>query len=443
MRSDYPIAVDLFAGAGGFSLGMEQAGFDVRAAVEIDPIHCGVHLFNFPHCKVLPVSACDLTGGAIREAARIGDQPVDCVFGGPPCQGFSMMGQRSMADPRNRLVLEFVRLVSELQARTFVFENVKGLTVGEHKAFLHELVEAFTAHGYDVRLAWQVLDAAHYGVPQHRQRLILLGARAGQPLPNYPRPTHLPADRPAGLALQERGPDCGQALGDLPDAERFDALWNGDSVQANLAEPSAYAAIMRCEGEEDWFSGARREWDRQTLTCSTRSNHSEISRRRFAETPAGSAEPISRFFKLHPDGLCNTLRAGTDAARGAFTSPRPIHYAFPRCVTVREMLRLHGYPDWFRMHGSNWHGGREVGNSVPPPLARMIGLEVAHALGARAMPPRAEQKLGNPELLRTDLRRASAMFGVVATPSKPDRKSGARKRSQAETEAERLGALGA
>ena len=183
-----PLGIDLFAGAGGLSLGFEQAGFDVAAAVEIDPVHAAVHKFNFPNTAVLPQSVEGLSAAAIREAAGIGDRKIDCVFGGAPCQGFSMIGHRVLDDPRNKLVLEFVRIVTDLNARTFVFENVKGLTVGKHKRFLAELVEAFDSAGYVVRTPWQVLNAGHYGTPQSRDRLILLGARKGENLPDYPAP---------------------------------------------------------------------------------------------------------------------------------------------------------------------------------------------------------------------------------------------------------------
>lgn len=126
-----PVAVDLFAGAGGMSLGFEQAGFDVCAAVEIDPIHACIHKFNFPHCTVIPQSVKNLSGEAIRKIANIKGK-VDLVIGGAPCQGFSLIGKRSFDDPRNSLVMDFVRIVEELDADYFVFENVKGLTIGTH-----------------------------------------------------------------------------------------------------------------------------------------------------------------------------------------------------------------------------------------------------------------------------------------------------------------------
>jgi DNA (cytosine-5)-methyltransferase 1 len=433
-----PIAIDLFAGVGGLSLGFEQAGFDVVAAVEIDPIHAAAHRFNFPDCAVIPRSIAGLSGEEVRRAAAIGDRPIQLAMGGPPCQGFSLIGQRVLDDPRNALVREYVRIVRELEPDYFLFENVKGLTLGRHRAFLHELVEAFQGAGYRLVLPWRVLNAAHYGVPQDRERLFLLGAREGLSLPVYPAPSTSIAGKRKPLDGLPPGPSCRDALADLPDADRYRALLDDDSVaKPSWGEPSAYARALRCLDGEGWYCGYRRRFDHRLLTASMRTEHSAISKRRFAETESGRIEPISRFFRLPPDGVSNTLRAGTDSARGAFTSPRPIHYALPRCVTVREMARLHGFPDWFRFHRTKWHGARQIGNAVPPPLARALAGSIAAALGIEPETPGRVMELGDPALLGMDMGEAAQYFGIQVPIARRDKKSGARKRKQHEIEVQR------
>lgn len=424
-----PIGIDLFAGAGGLSLGFEQAGFDVVAAVEIDPVHAAVHEFNFPHCAVIPRSVTDLTGDMIRKAAGIGEKKVDVVFGGAPCQGFSLIGHRAFDDPRNSLVKDFVRIVRELESEYFVFENVKGLTVGKHRKFLDELIQEFSAAGYDVVESWKVLNACEYGVPQDRQRLFLLGAKKGRKLPSYPSPiTSKPGRAEAALPS---APTCADALKDLPDAERFKSLNVSDEVEVKKwGATSAYGKLMRCEVPEGWAYGYQRKWDPSLLTSSMRSEHTEISRARFATTEPGEVEPISRFFRLPPDGVSNTLRAGTDAARGAFTSPRPIHYKWNRCVTVREMARLHGFPDWFRFNETKWHGARQIGNSVPPPLARAVASEVLRAMGVKPKKPAQRISLGEDALLRMGMGEAASYWGITNPIAQRDRKSGVKKRKQ-------------
>ncbi len=426
------------------SLGFEQAGFNVVAAVDIDPVHCAVHEFNFPQTVVIPRSVADLSGYDIRLAAGIGDTKIDCVFGGPPCQGFSMMGQRALDDPRNSLVMDFVRLVAELDADTFVFENVKGLTVGKQRKFMEELIVAFRERGYHVRMPWRVLDAATYGVPQHRQRLFLFGAKENVALPDYPLPSTNPANGKRRMLGLPFGPNCKEAIGDLPDADQFELLLHSDAVSTEAFKtPSSYAAEMRCMTNNAWHLGYVRGWNPAKMTSSARTIHSGISQRRFSETATGSVEPISRFFKLAPDGLSNTLRAGTDGSRGAFTSPRPIHYQFARCVTVREMARLHGFPDWFRFHATKWHGARQIGNAVPPPLARAVASMVVKALGVGLEPTSKCVELGDVALISMEMSEAAEHFGVAKPSSKRDRKSGLRKRKQHEIETshERLRAV--
>lgn len=346
-----------------------------------------------------------------------------------------MIGRRMLDDPRNSLVREFVRMVDELGARTFVFENVKGLTVGKHRKFLESLIDTFDGLGYRVRIPWQVLNALNYGVPQDRQRLFLLGSRKGVPVPAYPCETTTVEDDLFALQSRKKTPTCADALADLPDVEEWDALVTADSAACErTADGSDYARELRCAKDGAWHFGYIRNWDPKTLTSSMRTVHTDISRRRFAATNEGNVEPISRFFKLARHGVSNTLRAGTDSARGAFTSPRPIHYAFPRCITVREMARLHGYPDWFRFHVTKWHGARQVGNSVPPPLARAVAGSVIVALGIVPAEPARRLDLGNPELLSVDMGEAADYWKVPVPIGKRDRKSGLRKRRQTEIE---------
>lgn len=430
-----PIALDLFAGAGGMSLGFEQAGFDVVAAVEIDPVHAATYAFNSPQTKVIARSVVGLSARQIRDEAKIGDSVVHVVFGGPPCQGFSLIGHRILDDPRNRLVGEFLRIVSELDSHYFVFENVKGLTIGNHRQFLLRLIAEAESLGYKILQPWKVLNSRNYDVPQDRERLFLIGAKKSLPLPQYPKSqTGEIEDLFETLSLPQI-PTCRDALDDLPDADEYPELLASDCVYLDCwPDPSEYARDLRCIEEKYWHYAYLRLWEPGLLTSSLRTLHTEISQRRFEATPQGEVEPISRFFRLRADGQSNTLRAGTDSARGAFTSPRPIHYRYPRCITVREMARLHGYPDWFRFHVTKWHGARQVGNSVPPPLARAVAARIMDAIGIRPTRPKKRIALGSPDLLSMDMTAAANYWGVDVPIARRDRRSGARKRKQQDVE---------
>jgi DNA (cytosine-5)-methyltransferase 1 len=388
-RKKRPIAVDLFAGAGGMTLGFEQAGFDVLASVEIDPVHCATHQFNFPMCSILCQDVAQLRGSEIRKKSAIGGREIDVVISGSPCQGFSMMGKRDVDDPRNSLIFHFQRLVLELKPKFFVMENVPGIASGEHKELLNILINSFLEAGYQVEENYQVLNALNYGVPQARKRLFLIGCKAGYELPKYPQPTTIPPKIKVPQRYKKVNlpavPTVWDAIGDLPEVDNYSELLHRDWVIAEYGKCSTYASIMRgIDGLDDDYSYDR-EYDRQILSCSLRTKHSQECMERFHAAKHGEKEPISRFYKLHPEGVCNTLRAGTDRARGAYTSPRPIHPIAPRCITVREAARLHSYPDWFRFHVTKWHGFRQVGNSVPPRLAKVVAAQIISALGVKQL----------------------------------------------------------
>jgi len=403
MAKTRPIAVDLFAGAGGMTLGFEQAGFDILASVEIDPIHCAIHKFNFPFWTVICKSVEETTGKEIRNSSQIANQEIDVVFGGPPCQGFSLMGKRSFDDPRNSLVFHFIRLVVELQPKFFVLENVKGMTVGKHQEFIAEIINQFTESGYQVDANYQVLNAANYGVPQNRERLFLLGSRQNIELPKYPDKMIFP---------NLKSPTVWDALQDLPVIENYPELYQQDWIMTEFSKPSNYAKKLRNLATAKNNYSYKRQYDLTLLTSSLRSKHSTESMNRFASTPHGKIESISRFHKLDPDGLCNTLRAGTPSNKGAFTSPRPIHPFIPRCITVREAARLHSYPDWFRFHPTKWHGFRQIGNSVPPLLAQAVAEEIIKVLDIKSSRPQGVRKLGDISLLTFDMSAAAKYFGV-------------------------------
>jgi DNA (cytosine-5)-methyltransferase 1 len=395
-----PIGIDLFAGAGGMSLGFEQAGFDIVAAVEYDPIHCAAHHFNFPKTASICQSVASISGKEIRKKAGLDPSAeIDVVFGGAPCQGFSLIGKRALDDPRNQLVSHFVRLIKELKPKYFCFENVKGLTIGKHKTFLFEIIDALADSGYDVLKNYRVLNAVDYGVPQDRHRLFLLGARRGLGLPKYPLPT--------------KRTTVEEAIGDLPNAENFPELLEKDYVKVSFKTKSTYGKKLRGLIEDPNDFSYERIYDKSIMTSSMRTEHSSLSKGRFSKTSFGCTEPISRYRKLDPQGVCNTLRAGTGSERGAFTSPRPIHPNYCRVITVREAARLHSYPDWFRFHATKWHGFRQVGNSVPPLLGRAVASSIIEALKVKPSKPSLPVKLGDVKLLQFTMSEAADHFEVA------------------------------
>ena len=440
-KSRRPLAVDLFAGAGGLSLGLEQAGFDIVAAAEYDPVHAATHEFNFPHTEVLCADISNLSAEKLREAARRGitahgddpeewDGELDLIAGGPPCQGFSLIGKRLVDDKRNQLVFHFYRLVSELQPRYFAMENVPGMNRGGHASILGELIDEFEEAGYrfpnDGEQKHRILNAADFGVPQERNRLFLIGTREDQArLAKPPAATVRPVPKRSGEASEDdgsppsSGPTVWDAIGDLPNLNRFPSLLASD--ETGLAEgtvetidlaASPYARRLRGLEADDGDRSCPRAWDPAKLTSSMRTEHTEKSIRRFRITKPGETEPISRYYRLDPAGLCNTLRAGSGSERGAFTSPRPLHPTLPRVLSNREAARLHSFPDWFRLHATKWHGFRQVGNAVAPLVGRAVGKEIVGALELDPPVPTEPVELGDPGLLRLGMAEATAHFGA-------------------------------
>ena len=369
-----PVAIDLFSGAGGMSVGFEQAGFDIVLGVDFDAHHVAVHHRNFPYGKSIVASVADLDGPKIRDLSGV-DGEVDLIFGGPPCQGFSHMGLRDSGDPRNTLVNEFARIVEEVNPRAFVMENVPGINTGDTAKIFEWAVDRFQSAGY--KLAWPVrtLNAADFGVPQNRKRLFVIGIRADLGVrPTYPiEPAHAQPPRPT----------VWEAISDLPDVDSDDSLFKSDLCQYPVEpdEANIYARVSRGLELDPSDYSRPRKWDPETASGCLRTRHNEKSRNLYSATPQGQMVPGHKLPKLDPNGLAPTLRAGTTSERGSFTAPRPVHPFKPRVITAREAARLHGFPDWFSFFPGKWHAYRQIGNAVCPPVARAVGSKVMEALG--------------------------------------------------------------
>ena len=348
------------------TLGFEQAGFQVAAAFDVDDRTVKYHKLNFPHGRTFKSDVAKLTGREILRLAELSQGSVDVLFGGPPCQGFSEIGRKEDGDARNLLILEFARLVRELQPRYFVVENVRGLLYSYSARILTSFVRRIRLAGYDVVRPIQLLNAFEYGVPQKRIRAFILGYRHGELPPSYPLPT-----TGDGRAAS---PTVADAIADLPDVTAHDELLISDVYFGKLGNPSEYARMLRCRPTNGYPKS------NVGVTGCLRTMHSPSTVERFSVTAPGVYETRSRCYRLRLDGAAYTLRAGSDAQNGSFTAARPIHPTQARCITTREAARLHSFPDWFQFHPTKWHGFRQIGNAVPPLLAQAVGRAVKSAI---------------------------------------------------------------
>lgn len=413
-----PVVIDLFAGAGGLSLGFESAGFDVVSAVEYDPVHAATHLFNFPLTDVLCRDVRTVDAEELRSSAKRGwelhypgqtwDQVVDVIVGGPSCQGFSRMGKQSEDDDRNQLIFEFVRLVEEVKPRAFCMENVQGLLDSRFDRLREEALRRLREAGYAISGHEKPLKAEEYGVPQKRRRVFILGFR-GDVAPGRPAATH------------QSAPTVGDAFAGLPNPETYPALLQSDVADLTGADAAAigvaneYLSLAGIRGDGSGAYGHPRVTDGTRLAGCKFTQHQLTSIARFAATPQGSKEAVSRYYRLNESAQALTLRAGTGTERGAFSAARPLHPTQPRVITVREAARLHSFPDWFRFHVTNWHGHRQIGNSVPPLLAAAAARSLLASLGVT---PRKSAhgaiQLGPESLLSLNATEAGLLLEAIA-----------------------------
>lgn len=397
------VLVDTFAGFGGLSLGMEQAGFDVQVAVDVEPVNTSTHKYLFNYGKSLCLDLHKdqskairkaLPGGTDVDAITLGRTP-EAIAGGPPCQAISQIGKRDPNDDRNKLMDSFIEHGIRLETKVMVMEQVPTLLQDQNRVHVDHLREKLHRAGYSM-VDPQVLRAVDFGVPQRRERVFLLIYRNDVPAPRYPEPTHGPH---ADLLLKPT-PTVRDAFDGLPDADDFEELWHRSWVETMPDHPTSwYGRMMQGLENDPEDLSYRRAWRRDILTCSQRTRHEEASIERFMATPPGGSERISRRHRLDPDGQALTLRAGSNAQHGSFTAVVPIAPKGSRVITVREGCRLHSIPDWVKLCDSKIAALRQLGNSVPPLLGRAVGREVMKSLGLAPAAPVETVNLGDEELL--------------------------------------------
>lgn len=348
MNNKYNV-VDLFCGCGGLSKGFEDAGCNIIIGVDFDDAALKTFEKNHKNSKALKLDL--FKNESFEELDKaIDGRNIDIVIGGPPCQGFSLTGQRNFDDPRNQLYLAMIEAVHKYKPKAFLVENVPGMANLYKGAIKDEIIKRFSDMGYTV--SYKIVCAADYGVPQIRQRLVFVG------LLN----SNVPFEFPIPYLTEENYITCKQAISDLPTLE----LTIGEEVSTYDREPETeYQKQMRGD-------------------CTVLTNHVAVAHKDFVKEVI-SQVPDGGNYKDLPKGVGESRKFHMAWTRYASNKPsrtidtghrNNFHYKWNRCPTVRESARLQSFADNFVFVGTKTQQNRQVGNAVPVLLAKAIALQI-------------------------------------------------------------------
>jgi len=362
-----PKVIDLFAGAGGLSLGATRAGFDLLAAIEKDPLALETHTKNFPQSEHFPDDISKLKGKNLLSTLKLKENELDGLIGGPPCQGFSVMGRRDIKDERNTLFSDFFRLVNEIKPKFFVAENVLGI--------LHSRYDNIRKNALDnIPKDYVVLEpikvkASDYGVPTTRTRVFFIGYNPKY-LSDLSEQSFLPSSEENEDVFVKDALE-GLPVNISPEWQEEEDGWQPYTSfsRENHFTERVIGHIPVGIGD---INSLTRYAEKQEVSGCLGTRHSEEIIKRFSSVEQGGVDKKLRSPRLKPDGFCPTIRAGTGSDKGSYQAIRPIHYDLPRVITPREAARLQGFPDWFVFHRTKWHSFRQIGNSVSPLLAEKL-----------------------------------------------------------------------
>lgn len=349
--------LDLFCGAGGFSLGAHKAGFDVAASIDIDATLTSSYSHNFPETRIIREDIATLRPRDIEEKTELKLSQIIGIIGGPPCQGFSTIGKRAHSDPRNELIGHYFRIVKAVQPSFFVMENVPGLMSLDTGRTLTDALDSLK--GFTI-IGPMIVDACDYGAATHRRRVLVIGYDAGKMLP-LKESDFLAMRKKVSYTVRD-------AISDIP--EPTEDEW---SEYRSVCDISSYAKRARRVPREKIGSPEYKRLARlKKISGLQPTKHSNAVLKRFSRVQPGESDTVSRCPRLQWKAAAPTLRAGTGPENGSFQSIRPIHPEADRVITVREAARLQGFPDWFGFHATKWHSFRMIGNSVSPILAASV-----------------------------------------------------------------------
>ena len=344
--------VDLFCGAGGFSLGLKDTNrFSSILANDNDKDMCKAYSLNFSNTKVLSKCISDINFVDLKRKDAI-----DVIIGGPPCQAYSLSGKRLKDDPRATLFLEYYRAIDIIRPHVFVYENVKGLFSYQKGIVYNQLQELFQQIGYELSINF--VNAVNYGVPQSRERIFIVGYRKGL-IYSFPR-----------ISQSLKPLTIKDAISDLPIIKS-----NECSINYFSKPKTNYQKLMRKNAPEN-------------LMDHKSSKHNQKFIDMMSYLPEGGLKEDLPY-KLRPkSGYANSYgrlwwnKPSTTITRnfGTPSSARCIHPKTDRALTTREGARLQSFPDHFKFYGSRAKRNLQVGNAVPPLLAKQIGKSISKCL---------------------------------------------------------------
>jgi len=403
MSTAQPVAIDLFAGAGGFGNGFKMAGFSVPLSLEIDAWACDTLRYNHPDRVVVQQDICDFN--TLDGVRKICPLKPDIIIGGPPCQGFSIAGpaRKDPKDPRNSLFINFAQWIEFLEPRAFVMENVKGLLSrknDEGKKVIDIIKTTFAELGYFVEI-W-LLNAAEYGVPQIRERIFVVGHKAGEELGPPPKTHSLDLVSANSFQLS-----IFESIGLLPAISLWDAISDLPPINAREGEEEQFYTTEPQNEYQYWIrNGSQILYNHVAMEHSDRvvqrfkhikwgESSSNVPKEHGARRRNGNGELSPSSYdqnnrRLHPYKPSHTIAASFYA--------NFIHPFQHRNLTAREGARVQSFPDTYRFIGKKTVVSHkllqkekrfdekflcqynQVGNAVPPILAKSIALHIQNKL---------------------------------------------------------------